>query len=96
MADQSINIVIAGKQYPFKATSPENEQLIRMAAESVNSMLVTYGGKYPQTTITDKLAFVAVFEAMRCLIAQRDFANSEKEEKALAVELENYLSKISR
>ena len=92
MADQSINIVINGKQYPFKVSTPESEQLIRMAAENVNSMLNTYGAKYPQASAADKLAFVSVFEAMRCLMAQKNLASGQKEAKTLEDELAKYLS----
>ncbi|MBR4134702.1 MAG: cell division protein ZapA, partial [Bacteroidales bacterium] len=40
--EQSITIKIAGKDYPLKATSPEMEQLMRLAADSINQKLAAY------------------------------------------------------
>ncbi|MBQ3985082.1 MAG: cell division protein ZapA, partial [Bacteroidales bacterium] len=37
--DQSINIKIAGKTYPLKASSPEMEQYMRLASDAINQKL---------------------------------------------------------
>ena len=37
--EQSIKIRIAGKEYPLKANSPEMEQMLRLAAETINQKL---------------------------------------------------------
>ena len=41
--EQSITLKIAGKDYPLKATSPEMEQLMRLAAETINQKLAEEG-----------------------------------------------------
>ena len=62
--EQSITIKIAGKDYPLKATSPEMEQLMRLAADSINQKLAAYDAKFPDKTLVDKLSFVALNETV--------------------------------
>ena len=47
--EQSIKIRIAGKEYPLKANSPEMEQMLRLAAETINQKLAAYDAKHPGT-----------------------------------------------
>ena len=42
---QSINIKIAGRPYNLTATSPEHEEVIRKAADEVNSKDCTISGQ---------------------------------------------------
>ena len=57
--EQSIKIKIAGVEYPLKASSPEMEQLMRLAAEAINQKLSAYDAKFPNKSLSDKLSFVA-------------------------------------
>ena len=43
--EQNITIKIAGKDYALKVTSPEMEQLMRIAAETINEKLMDYDSK---------------------------------------------------
>lgn len=88
---QSITIKIGTSEYPLVAATPEQEQIMRLAADEVNAMLAKYDVKFPGRPIADKLAFVALQEAMGKLTARRNVAVVTDEVKALDTELENYL-----
>ena len=89
--DQSITLKIAGKEYPLKATSPEMEQMMRLAAEDVNAMLVKFDAKFPDKPVADKLAFVAIQEAVSKINAQRKASRVVEEVTALQNDLASYL-----
>lgn len=94
MADQSINIKIADKLYPLKVSSPEIEQLMRLAAERINAMLSKYNEKFPESNLADKLAFVALNETAAKIAARREVEGLQAEIAALQREIEVYLNKI--
>lgn len=94
MAEQSINIRIAEKTYPLKVSSPEVEQLMRLAAERINAMLAKYNEKFPESSLSDKLAFVALNETAAKIAAQRTTANQQEEVKNFEREISVYLNKI--
>ncbi len=92
--EQSITIKIAGSEYPLKAASPEMEQLMRLAAEAINQKLTVFDAKFPNKTLSDKLAFVALNETISRLSYQKKLARSEEEAKALQKDVESYLKNI--
>ena len=42
---QSINIKLADRNYPLKVNSPEQEEVIRKAADDINRMVAKYQEK---------------------------------------------------
>lgn len=94
MAEQSINIRIADKTFPLKAASPEMEQLLRLAAERINAMLDKYNQKFPDKSLEDKLAFVALNETVARISAQRTGTAQQAEAAALEKDLAKYLKSI--
>lgn len=94
MAEQSINIRIAEKTYPLKVSSPEVEQMMRLAAERINAMLAKYNEKFPESSLSDKLAFVALNETAAKIAAQRATASQQEEVKNFEREISVYLNKI--
>lgn len=94
--DQSIKIKIAGKEYPLKATSPEMEQLMRLASEDINKMLSKYDDRYSSYDLVDKLAFVALNETFAKLKAQKLLAMAGHEAEELKGDLESYLNGITK
>lgn len=93
---QSITIKIAGREFPMKVSSPENEQVMRTAAEEVNATLAAYEQKYPGRTLDEKMIFVSLNLAMNKIRAQRRFAALSAEAEALKVETSDYLDGINR
>ena len=94
--DQSITLKIAGKEYPLRASSPEMEQLMRLAAEDVNKMLSRYTEKYPDKSLEEKLAFVTLQEALFKISAQRKAAAIVDEISSLKSDTDAYLSGIEK
>ncbi len=93
---QSITLKIAGKEYPLKATSPEMEQIMRIAAETINQKLAAYNSKFPDKTLLDKLSFVTLNETIGRLSAQRKCTALEAEVKRLEDETKAYLENIEK
>ena len=91
---QSITLKIAGKEFPLMASSPEQERLMRMAAEEINNMLGKYEQKYPDRSLVDKLCFVALGQAANKIKAQQQAKNIAAETAALGQDIETYLKGI--
>lgn len=94
MDGQSITLKIAGKDYSLKASSPEMEQTMRLAADDVNKMFANYTQMYPDRTPEDKLAFVALLETVNMLRIQRKAHQLGEEVKALQTEADSYLAGV--
>ena len=92
--DQNITLVIAGKQFNLKASSPEMEQSMRLAAEDINRMLDRYTEKYPEKDYLEMLLFVTLTETVYKFNAQNKLNAVTAECEKLASELSGYLSKI--
>ena len=89
---QSIKIKIAGNEYPLVASSPEMERLMRLAAEAINQKLTAYDAKYPNKSLSDKLSFVALNEAVGRLTYQKKLSDAGDEAKALQEDVEAAVS----
>lgn len=96
MAEQSITIKIGEKSYPLKVSSPEIEQLMRLASERINEMLAKYNAKFPESSLADKLAFVALNETAARISAQRMEHKTRETVEAFEKELASYLQKNSK
>jgi cell division protein ZapA (FtsZ GTPase activity inhibitor) len=91
---QSVVIKIAGKEFPLKAASPEMEQMMRIAAEQINQKLADYSARFPDKTLADKLAFVALNEAVTKISFMRRMEALDKEVKDMTGETDKYLKSI--
>lgn len=94
--DRSITIKVAGKEYPLKATSPEMEQLMRIAAEAINQKLQAYDSKFPGKDQMDKLVFVTLNEAIARISFQKKLAALEESENQFLAETQAYLDNIGK
>ncbi|MBO5635728.1 MAG: cell division protein ZapA [Bacteroidales bacterium] len=93
---QSIKIKIAGNEYPLVASSPEMERLMRLAAEAINQKLSAYDAKFPNKSLSDKLAFVALNEAVSRLTYQKRLSDVGDEAGKLQEDVESYLKNIEK
>jgi len=93
---QSIKIKIAGVEYPLMASSPEMEQMMRLAAEGINQKLAAYDAKFPNRSLSDKLAFVALNETVARLTSQKRLSEAGEETRKLQEDLESYLMNIEK
>ena len=93
---QSITIKIADRPYSLKVTSPEQEELIRKAADEVNRKISAYQDRMPGKGIVELLSFAALNVCMANLSLQDQLKEIAREEKSLADELEGYLENIDK
>lgn len=93
---QSISIRIADRTYPMKVNSPEDEELIRKAAETVNGKIERYNAKYPGKGLADVLLFVALNLCKSQLVLQKQLDRMLQGEESLARELDGYLDNIDK
>ena len=91
---QSITIKIADRPYSLKVTSPEQEELIRKAADEVNRKVSAYQDRMPGKGMVELLSFAALNVCMANLSLQDQLKEIAREEKSLADELEGYLENI--
>ena len=91
---QNIKIKIAGNEYPLVASSPEMERMMRLAADAINQKLAAYDAKYPNKTLSDKLSFVALNEAVGRLAYQKRVADADA--KRLQEDVESYIRNIEK
>ena len=94
--EQSITIKIAGKDYPLKATSPEMEQLMRLAAETINQKLAVYDAKFPDKALVDKRSFVALNETVSRMSFQKRLSSVNEEAKRMLSQTSSYLDNIDK
>ena len=93
---QSITIKIADRPYSLKVTSPEQEELIRKAADEVNRKISAYQDRMPGNGMVELLSFAALNVCMANLSLQDQLKEIAREEKNLADELEGYLENIDK
>ncbi len=93
---QNIKVQIAGRPYPVKADSPEQEELIRKAAAEINQKFNAFQEKHPDKGVVDFLSFVALNVAMAKLMLMGQLTELAREEVALTKELEGYLENIDK
>ena len=89
--EQNITIKIAGKDYALKVTSPEMEQLMRIAAETINEKLMDYDSKYPEKTLADKLALISLTVTVSKRSYYRKLKSVNEEAKRMLDQTNSYL-----
>ena len=92
--DQKISIKIAGRTYNLMATSPQQEEVYRLAAEAINKRLAAYTRKNPDKTIMDLMSLVALNETVYRIGLQKEEEAAENERGQLERDLDRYLQDI--
>ena len=93
---QSISIKIAERAYSLKVTSPDQEEVIRKAADDINRKIALYQEKFPDKGIADILSFMALNVCMANIQLQNQMKEMVEGEAKLAKELEGYLDNIDK
>ena len=93
---QSISIRSAERTYSLKVSSPEQEEVIRKAADDINRKVALYQEKFPDKGILEILSFVTLNVCMANITLQKQMKTMEDEETALAKELDGYLDNIDK
>ncbi|MBQ8499789.1 MAG: cell division protein ZapA [Bacteroidales bacterium] len=93
---QSITIKIAEHTYSLKVSSPEQEEVIRKAADDINRKIALYQEKFPTKSMVDVLSFMALNVCIANITLQKQMKEMQGAEEALAKELEGYLDNIDK
>lgn len=93
--DQKISIQIAGRPFNLTAASPQQEEVIRLAADAINKRLTSYTQRNPGKTMAELMSMVALNECACRIAYQREIDAHQAEAGKLGKDLENYLSDIS-
>ncbi len=93
---QNITIKIADRPYSLKVNSPEQEELIRKAADELNRKVRAYQDKLPGKGTVELLSFAALNVCMANSNLLKQLEERAKEEEVLARELEGYLENIDK
>ena len=96
MAEQSIKIKIAGREYPLKVNSQDHEEVVRKAAEDINKITSIYQDKFPGKSLVEILSFVALNVCTSNITLNRQMKDLVDGEALLAKELEGYLENIDK
>ena len=91
---QKITIKIADRKYGLNASSPENEELIRSAAEAVNSRLNALTTALPGKNPLDLITMVALNMSIGVLSSQREVDAVKHEVQSAEQDLTKYLKSI--
>jgi len=89
--DQKISVKIAGRVFNLTATSPEAEELYRVAADTINKRFAAYTRSHPGKNASDLLSMIALNETVLRLGLQKEITQFQEAENQLARDLENYL-----
>ena len=92
--EQRITIKIAEKEYTLKAAGPEQEELIRKAADSVNKKINAYANKFANRPMSDLVAFVALNESITAFAIQKKLDSVSAEAASLQEATDSYLKNI--
>ena len=96
MAEQSIKIKIAGREYPLKVNSQDHEEVVRKAAEDINKITSIYQDKFPGKSLVEILSFVALNVCTSNITLNRQIRDIKSGEESLAKELDGYLANIEK
>ena len=94
--DQKISIKIVDRTFNLTATSPEQEEVIRLAADAINRRLEAYTRKNPGKTLVELMSMVALNECVTRISVQREKAAQEAEAEQLGKDMANYLARTGK
>ncbi len=94
--DQKISIRIAGRPFNLTAATPQQEEIIRLAADAINKRLESYTQRNPGKTMAELMSMVALNECACRIDFQRQLEALKADEDRLGKELGSYLDQIEK
>lgn len=91
-----ISISIAGHEYKFDISTPEEEEIYRKAADDVNRIFRVYRQKYPAKRDDEILSLVAFSESINYMNKLREQEACELEIAKMHRDMEGYLENIDK
>ena len=92
--DQKISIKIAERTFNLTASTPEQEEVIRLAADAINRRLETFTRKNPGKNLMELMSMVALNESVCRINVQREMAARDAEAEQLGKDMANYLAQM--
>ena len=92
--DQKISIKIAERTFNLTASTPEQEEVIRLAADAINRRLETFTRKNPGKNLMELMSMVALNESVCRINVQREMAAKDAEAEQLGKDMANYLAQM--
>lgn len=94
--DQKISIKIAERTFNLTAPTPEQEEVIRLAADAINRRLETFTRRNPGKNLVELMSMVALNEGVCRINIQREMAAKEAEAEQLGKDMANYLARTGK
>ena len=94
--DQKISIKIAERTFNLTASTPEQEEVIRLAADAINRRLETFTRRNPGKNMLELLSMVALNEGVCRINIQREMAAQTAEAEQLGKDMANYLAQTGK
>lgn len=94
--DQKISIKIAERTFYLTASSPEQEQLIRLAEDAINRRLDNYLRRNPGKSLIELMSMVALNECACRISYQREIDARKAEAGELGKDLADYLAQAGK
>ena len=94
--DQKISIKIAERTFNLTASTPEQEEVIRLAADAINRRLEAFQRKMPGKGLTELLSMVALNEGVCRINIQRETGAWKAEAEQLGKDMANYLAQTGK
>ena len=94
--DQKISIKIADRTFNLTASTPEQEEVIRLAADAINQRLETFSRRNPGKSMLELLSVVALNEGVCRINIQREMAVQKAEAEQLGKDMANYLAQTGK
>ena len=94
--DRKISIKIGAREFKLTASSPQQEEAIRLAAQTINNRLQDYTTRHPGKNMVDIMSMVALNETVSRIVLQKELKSRDAESDKLSEDLQRYLSGIDK
>ena len=94
--DRKISIKIGTREFKLTASSPQQEEAIRLAAQTINNRLQDYTTRHPGKNMVDIMSMVALNETVSRIVLQKELKSRDAESDKLSEDLQRYLSGIDK
>ena len=90
--DRKISIKIGDREYKLTASSPQQEEAIRLATQTINKRLHDYTTSHPGKNLVDIMSMIALSETVARIVIQKELKSRDAESEKLSEDLQRYLS----
>ena len=89
--DRKISIKIGEREIQLSASSPLQEEAIRLAAITINKRLLDYSVRHSGKNPLDIMTMVALNEAVQRVLVQKELKHRDSDIEKLGEDLDRYL-----